>query len=173
MATRYITSWDAAEFTVLSGSNPFSDYNDANSSAIGSIFTVGQAELLTIEDGPDDGGSNSFNESDDDQVFVSSSDPDGRNAAAGTEIDVTRDGNTPGLGAPVKPFKYALQAADIGQPYIWVPIPDGHEKYDPIGAAEAAKAAAGEAKTETNITFGAQLRALMYKNLTYHRRQWA
>jgi len=87
MTLRYLTSWDAADFTVLSGPNPFSDYNDANSSAIGSIFTVGQAELLTIDDGPADGGSTTFNESDDDQVFVSSSDPGGRNAASGTEID--------------------------------------------------------------------------------------
>ena len=82
MATHYLTSWDAAEFTVISGVDPFQDFNDATAASVGSIFTVGQAELLTISD-----GDNRFDETDSDQEFISSSDPDGRNATPGTDID--------------------------------------------------------------------------------------
>lgn len=82
MATYYLTSWDAADFTVVSGTDPFGDFNDATNSAIGSIFTVGQAERLTITD-----GDSRFDETDSDQHFITSSDTDGRNPSANTDID--------------------------------------------------------------------------------------
>ncbi|MGR3322112.1 MAG: Hint domain-containing protein [Pseudooceanicola sp.] len=95
MATYYLASWDAAEFKLISGADPFSDYNDPNYSALGTIFTVGTAELIEVHD--DD---TIFDETDFDQEFFGSSDPDGRNASDGTNIDPEYSYTIRKVGAP-------------------------------------------------------------------------
>ncbi|MDF1856543.1 Hint domain-containing protein [Pseudooceanicola sp.] len=82
MADHLLLSWDASEFTIISGANPFSDYNDPNTSSMGTIFTVGPGEVITVSD-----FGSEFDEFDLVQKFEGSSDPDGRNPPAGTDID--------------------------------------------------------------------------------------
>ncbi len=82
MADYYLLSWDAAEFNIVSGADPFSDYNDPNYSALGTVFTVGTGEVITVSD-----NDTIFDETDFNQEFEGSSDPDGRNPSAGTDID--------------------------------------------------------------------------------------
>lgn len=83
MALHIIGGYDTNDVTIHLGSDPFSDFNDANGSAIGTVISVatGPDQIQVNDDDP------TFDETDADQEVAVNTSQNGGTAPAGTDID--------------------------------------------------------------------------------------
>lgn len=83
MPTYTIAGYDTNDVVIHSGSDPFSDFNSANGSANGTIFSVSnEPDMIDVND-----NDANFDETDSNQELANSTSQNSGTASAGTEID--------------------------------------------------------------------------------------